>query len=919
MMNFAACTKWVAFLLALTVAPTLVADAVAVDRSDNSASANTRETRTGAAPSGEVIRRAVGQLGSPDYGTRERAMLRLWRLGMAARPALVDAAAAGDPEIAVRARSILERLRWGLTPETPPETRRLIDQFRHGQVAVRQVLVSRLHDAGQDELAIRLISAVDDPAEQEQLIERWLDEASGGDFARGIQFPWLGGGQPSASDSSSAGKAVRNLLAREQYDLVDCVLRLRAGNPAKIRAYASFLLLTGRLAERMAEGEDGEYPSGPPVTPMQMVYFHRAAGDLETARELLAREGRGTSASGVALAIEAGAAEDLSQMALAAEASETREPGEPYGATGWALPAQLGLAAWSHRRAGREEAATEAVARIATTKSSDWFLAFRAAEALLVAGVPAEAVDVLRQHGNKVFAADLLIAQGRYDEVLLMAGLADPTKRYVLPKATREVDDFELDPFGELEGREERSDESKQCHLALRVARVLAELGYRDEAIDLFERLARRANAETGPNLVRVCRTECDAGLTDAARTHALQFGDPANDRPLRDALFGDHAAEAGGWWYASTVIDPDMAPEKRLEVVARLSAGRLPLEQRRRLAQRAVDRLLAEKHVSSNGDDQPVPTSPSGPGARSDERAPLEPRIEATEAQLLAVADVLRDLELPEAERRCRVAAARRFPGVASLSSLADFHTRLAEWSDATRAYTRVIETGKAAPVHFYMQGLCMSRTENASAGKRRIEKASLLLYDDPAARYAMAIALNERDRTDDAMRQWEIVARTAPANSRLVANASRRIGNGLSGDDPLRAAELWQVMLLGTLKPSDSLPEVTHYLKVGHLIHRLRARGFLADGNTSAAFDEARQAMELLPGEVDTVVDLVSRFDQRGAKAEADALFRVAVDHLSGILKRHPGADRIRSRLDEMGAACNRPWNDELSARAR
>ncbi len=56
------------------------------------------------------VKRLIEQLASPDWRTRQTASHRLAQLGNAARPALEQAARARDPELAWRARRLLDRL-----------------------------------------------------------------------------------------------------------------------------------------------------------------------------------------------------------------------------------------------------------------------------------------------------------------------------------------------------------------------------------------------------------------------------------------------------------------------------------------------------------------------------------------------------------------------------------------------------------------------------------------------------------------------------------------------------------------------------------------------------------------------------------------------------------------------------------------
>jgi hypothetical protein len=62
------------------------------------------------------VKRLIDQLASPDWRTRQTASHRLAQLGQAARPALEQATRGADPELAWRARSLLDRLAHAPAP-----------------------------------------------------------------------------------------------------------------------------------------------------------------------------------------------------------------------------------------------------------------------------------------------------------------------------------------------------------------------------------------------------------------------------------------------------------------------------------------------------------------------------------------------------------------------------------------------------------------------------------------------------------------------------------------------------------------------------------------------------------------------------------------------------------------------------------
>lgn len=86
----------------------------------------------------------VRDIGADDYATRERATAALCRLGAAALPALEQVENSPDPEVRVRARSILADLRLGITPDWPDELATLARGYRHLDGAARTEALQRL-------------------------------------------------------------------------------------------------------------------------------------------------------------------------------------------------------------------------------------------------------------------------------------------------------------------------------------------------------------------------------------------------------------------------------------------------------------------------------------------------------------------------------------------------------------------------------------------------------------------------------------------------------------------------------------------------------------------------------------------------------------------------------------------------------
>src|SRR5688572_28704042 len=94
------------------------------------------------APTEEEIRAAAAQLGADDFRIRQKATDLLWHAGLAAESVLREALKSNDPEVRFRAAAVLDKVRFGIRPDTAPEMLLLIEQFRHSSSATakRQAL-----------------------------------------------------------------------------------------------------------------------------------------------------------------------------------------------------------------------------------------------------------------------------------------------------------------------------------------------------------------------------------------------------------------------------------------------------------------------------------------------------------------------------------------------------------------------------------------------------------------------------------------------------------------------------------------------------------------------------------------------------------------------------------------------------------
>ena len=127
-------------------------------------------------PSPAEIAAAVERLGSNRFAEREAATEYLWKAGRPALAALESAAKDKDLERARRAQGLLEKVRWGILPDTPPEIIKLIGDYRLGSTSYKQTALRRLRDLQRFDVIVDLLQANPPGQETQQLMRQFSQE-----------------------------------------------------------------------------------------------------------------------------------------------------------------------------------------------------------------------------------------------------------------------------------------------------------------------------------------------------------------------------------------------------------------------------------------------------------------------------------------------------------------------------------------------------------------------------------------------------------------------------------------------------------------------------------------------------------------------------------------------------------------------
>lgn len=810
------------------------------------------------------VARWVQQLGDPHFRVREEASERLWRAGQLAETALQQAERSGDPEVAQRARAILERFRYGLYPDTPPELAQWVHQFRAGQSAPDQPNASQrqiealqhLYDAGPPGRAVlrKLAWAAPDTDWTRRIFERVASHA--------VQ---------TAEELAATGDPA--IIGELLETGVACM-----AEPA-MRDLAAYHLLRGSLDEAIKplreRADEGDRRADEPL-----VYLDRARGDLRAARQAAERSGKSALLEGVL-------AEQGDWKALAEAVSH--QTVRNRGRTG-AVPSP-GLKAFCHELAGNS-AAAEAELREALREPP-----LTGSTALFFLGRPQDALAGLMRDGRYAEVVELLSYQSKAREALGLAEaiLAGDRHGRWAQQTLGQLGPYVEGIFGR--GSVERSyrqimdlartartlTPQERRALQLQRAQTLYQMGRTEQAREAFNQLARQPTDP--PFAAALIEAECELGLKSQALLQADRFlAGPAgrNPAPILTALFGDSKDTAQVWWQFSRRTFP----------------GESPLDSVQR-----IRRLLEWGPEASHEFDRLAPQLEREALARPDDQ----------EAWLRALGETARVRNQRDLARQYFEKGGKA-PGAAHLSlmRLGDVLAEEKRWAEAAGAYARAWEKDRSRPASLYLRGWALRQAGRVKEGEEAMARAHWVPLGNALTRYELAETLSEHGLTDSIRREYELLLRTTTlerSERAMAANVLNRLmAEAATRKDYLRAAEHGERVLLTVLQTGVSFSHSRSRLSLPAAVHRYRARGLASAGRIDEARREIQRTLELLPGDIDLPILLVPELERHGQSADAEALFSRVYDVYARLCADYPQSASSHNALAWLAARCRR-----------
>jgi tetratricopeptide (TPR) repeat protein len=785
----------------------------------------------------------------------------LWLIGNAAAPALREAAGGDDPELAIRARSLLDDLRMGISPDAPQVVIDSMRQYRGGDEEQRVRGLNALAKAGAVGRLplLRLFLVERDGSHKQEVLSR-IREVGFGNIARTA------------------------LLAGEDFAAERLLSETAGEGLPQATDYAAFLLIHGGLEKKIAELETSA--NGPPNRQRDtlLACMYRSRGDLGASRR--AAERSGDVALADTIAWRAG---DRIPMANHTTANDD---------TARAI-FTMGLHWLGKEHDALDAASDEAIKCVDLNPSQ----AALVANALYLIGRRQQALDVITRHGEPLDAFESLKDEGRFAEALQLADRLRPD----LPKA-HDV----LIPAGADEVSDAQMRQAIEVQLAS--AELLAALGENvrartlaDIAEDAVERYVTRAEATAVPLyrvLMRSGMTEMERtiGRPDRAATALLaaeaeeqQAVDHVNisDDVVFGAFFPGRGAEAKAWWMVLAAKFSQEAPEVRLPRLRRIMDG-----------------------PGKGADDNDLAAQLAGWAAEAPGRRTAS---EGAVGQLAAMAETLYRYGRIDDAEACLMAAAAGSYSSGQFERAAKAAFDRGDWTRAADFYSRALDRQPSAAGMFYLKGLALRHAGLTDEAAAIMTRATILPLADDRSRLALADAMRANSEPDAAGRQEELAVRSGRLGLLDGAEALSRWARHLAEAGNFHdAATALQRSELGVFAKEPAKAYVPATTAIAVTLQIWSARADLQAGDGASAAIHAQAALSARPMDVEVASELVAAFDAAGNKSQADAVFQQAWSSFESALGAFPRYAKGHSAAALLSARCGRRLDDGL-ARAR
>jgi tetratricopeptide (TPR) repeat protein len=795
-----------------------------------------------APPSDEQLQTWIRQLGDPKLSVRSEATDQLWKAGDAATKALEAASADPDLEVATRARYVLDRIRAGIVPGSDPELTRAVEQFRFGDINAKRQAFDILVKKNQIDRLRWLIDRETDQNVRSEFNQRLL-----ADLLKQVSTMIVDG------DEARVIQALTEVSRRGGAQHLATYLHLnKQAEPqiAKLRA----------MADLKPDSPDGTL----------LWYLLRLQGDLPGAK-VWADKAANKSWS---LAY-ASAAYDWPMLF-----GERTRAAPPANADINMRVRYWGSVAIFRRAAGNTKAYDEARQKLVDLKESanDSEIG-RIAETLVLLGELKTAEELLRGQ-RRVQLAELLMHQGRYREAFDALAIHDPRNSAVAW--------FEkLDPN---DHRVRIQDPSHPFHAGRLAARMLYSLGEKDQALKLFDALAK-INTDDATHkfaVVNVAKAEFDLGIVEQAEQHIGEAIELSGYAPVFRTLLPRNNGPAERWYARLSELQPNEPKANIVRMVRQL----LSSVYRPRMADDVWNRTIDEAAVA-------IETMP-------------EPQ-RANWWRMLAEACVVRGERDRAIGMLKNAASAETTTGYAHWLRIGDLHAGANDWKAAAEAYYEAWNLDRRQALALHLHGHALTKTGEQEKGGKLIRQALLLPLGDLNLRHTVATGLKERNLRRLAEVEFDLETRLSLFQDFNVLLAGQELAQLRGIREPAATMNYWQLMIARVIELGATI-ERDGTLRLPQNIHRLRFLDLIQQKKYDELGAEMERVQQFVPHDGDLVMGALGRLLKIDRKAEADAAFDRGYQALENIVNDFPNAAIYHNNLAWVAARCARRLDDAL-----
>jgi len=664
---------------------------------------------------------------------------------------------------------------------------------------------------------------------------------------------------------------VKELILRRDYDEVEEYLRPGGLVEDSALDYAVFLHQRGKAAEKAISLQNSTTEQSPENLRL-LCYLLRLEGDLQAARTVAAQLNDPEFEFDMGIALVLRDWSDLYRLA-----NRMGNPSKPVETNQAAAPANdkiaanriqhLGVAAFCLRAQGKETQYEAAIQQIHQFAKAQPDHAWHSVEALLINEMYEEAIARFESHGELETCFRLLCARHDYERAFTLAGreegqtLSDWTKSMV-QKVTAEP-----------------ATERKHFRISLQLARQLKLLGEDDLVASLLEQLVNAVRGDKSTDrLTQVCAMETQLGFRESAIQHAaITLAKDAHQHKLQ-SIYPKQSSLAYTWWKELEKRKPKATP---IELLRQLDELLVPNED----SPTSQERL---KEVFGEIMDQFVKSGDS--------------RLYKWHYNFARTSELHGYDQLALSYYELAGGSSRE-----SAMRLGDLAFEQKRWQQAARWYDSVWRQNDADHLALYLAGYAWDQAGQHGRGERAMTQASLLPLAQ-STRYFLALGLQQRELTEAAEAQWNLVLNSNPAFATYANYAAQQLGNLLSKTDPLRATDLWQRYALHAFQTNIAFTDAESYLKLPHLIHRTRAVQLLDQGEPDKATIELKLALNAYPGSYSIPEELLRKMEDAGLKKEADEVYRQVFERNEAVCRAFPNSAYHRNNVAWMSARTNR-----------